>query len=165
MNTENELVAKVVAGDKSASYKFYLAYHRLVAAICHRYFRGEDVPELVQEAFIRIYCNLCHYTPSPRGVQPWLCTVVINLCLTEVRRVRRKREVLRAEVEAGEHVEMPDVFFWHDLLAATAHLPPHLVETVRLQAIGLSCTEIAEKQGISVGTVRTRLFRARAYFS
>ena len=164
MDTENELVTRVLAGDKVASDELYLAYHRLVGVICRRYFRGEDAQELVQESFVRIYRNLHRYRPSPRGIRPWLCTVVINLCLGEVRRARRQREVLLAEVEASEHTEMPDVFFWHDLIAATAHLPTCLAETIRLHAVGLSCGEIAAKLDISIVTVRTRIFRAKAYF-
>lgn len=161
LENENSLIARVLAGDRAASCEFYITHQPLVARICHRYLSRDDAQEMVQEAFIRIYLKLHLYTPSPRGIRPWLAAVACNLCHNHLRSRRRRVEVLMSDVPHSVVWELPDIFFWQDLAALTGPLHPALAETFCLFVSGMSPQEIAEKLDVKIGTVRTRLFRAR----
>jgi RNA polymerase sigma-70 factor (ECF subfamily) len=128
-----------------------------------------DAEDLTQEVFLRVFRSLHDYVPGT--FEGWLHRITTNLFLDQTRRRARLRidplgehvDLLAASAESGS----PERRFEHDNLdidvqAALGALPPAFRAAVVLRDIeGLSYEEIATTLGISMGTVRSRIHRAR----
>ncbi len=129
-----------------------------------------DAEDLTQETFIRVFRSLSSYTPGT--FEGWLHRITTNLFLDGVRRKKRIRmeplgddaahvpgPVGPGSPERGyEHANLD-----HDIQRALDALPPEFRAAVVLCDIeGLSYEEIALTLGIKLGTVRSRIHRARA---
>lgn len=115
--------------------------------------------EAVQETFIRVYRFLPGYRQD--NFLAWALTIATRVCATIAARERR-HALLPAFVRRPRAVDpMSDARVRLDLEAALAGLPLHLRQTFLLHEQGLSYDEIAAVLAVPVGTVRSRLFRAR----
>ncbi|MEU2199622.1 RNA polymerase sigma factor SigE [Isoptericola sp. NPDC019482] len=130
----------------------------------------QDAEDLTQETFLRVFRSLSSYTPGT--FEGWLHRITTNLFLDQVRRKKRIRmEAMgddAARVAAPEDHGRPERGFEHanldhDVQAALDALRPEYRAAVVLCDIeGLSYEEIAVTLGIKLGTVRSRIHRARA---
>lgn len=130
----------------------------------------QDAEDLTQETFLRVFRSLSSYTPGT--FEGWLHRITTNLFLDQVRRKKRIRmEAMgddAARVAAPEDRGRPERGFEHanldhDVQAALDALRPEYRAAVVLCDIeGLSYEEIAVTLGIKLGTVRSRIHRARA---
>lgn len=127
-----------------------------------------DAEDLTQEVFIRVFRSLSSYTPGT--FEGWLHRITTNLFLDGARRKQRIR--MDAMGEDSDRFaatgDGPERAFEHDNLdldvqRALDELPPEYRAAVVLCDIeGLSYEEIAVTLGIKLGTVRSRIHRARA---
>jgi len=127
-----------------------------------------DAEDLTQEVFVRVFRSLSTYTPGT--FEGWLHRITTNLFLDQAR--RRQRIRMDAMGEDGDRYPTtdggPERAFEHDNLdvdvqRALDELPPEYRAAVVLCDIeGLSYEEIAVTLGIKLGTVRSRIHRARA---
>lgn len=135
---------------------------------------GPDADDLVQETFLRAYRHW-HTFQSGTDCKSWLSTICRHAFAEQRRRDARSTTVDDQELEslaAGRAHDrarasgVDDMFGRLDLgpaiAAAIAKLEPHYRDVVRLADVdGFSYDEIAAMLDIPVGTVRSRLFRAR----
>lgn len=175
-DTDQQLVARVQKGDKRAFDLLVLKYQHKIFAIIGRYVRDHaEVQDVAQEAFIKAYRAL----PNFRGdsaFYTWLYRIAINTAKNHlVARNRRPPssdvEVEDAEFYAGSEalkdVETPERSLLRDELQevvdqAIRDLPEDLRTAVTLREMeGLSYEDIAAIMDCPVGTVRSRIFRAR----
>jgi RNA polymerase sigma-70 factor (ECF subfamily) len=129
-----------------------------------------DAEDLTQEVFVRVFRSLSTYTPGT--FEGWLHRITTNLFLDQVRRRARIRmDVMGDEADryaTAEGRSTPERAFEHehldnDVQRALDELPPEYRAAVVLCDIeGLSYQEIAVTLGIKLGTVRSRIHRARA---
>ncbi len=131
---------------------------------------AEDV---LQDAFLALYMNMERIDPV-ENLRPFLYRVVRNLCYDELRkrgrygpRTWQKDDVEEAARLAPISVSFPDRLHWCVLLqgvtGAMDGLPEGQRQVMRLFCHqGLSYAQIAELLGVSVGTVKSRLYYARA---
>lgn len=135
-----------------------------------------DAEDLTQDVFVRVFNSLSQYKPGT--FEGWLHRITTNLFLDRMRRKNRIRFDFMADDDGGvatadsfdrhERSGQPeDAFemsnFGADIIEALADLPPEYRAAVVLSDIeGLSYEEIAATLGIKMGTVRSRLSRARA---
>jgi RNA polymerase sigma-70 factor (ECF subfamily) len=135
-----------------------------------------DAEDLTQDVFVRVFNSLSQYKPGT--FEGWLHRITTNLFLDRVRRRKRIRfdwmgdddgAVATADsFDRHERSGQPEdafdmVHLGPDILEALAELPPEYRAAVVLSDIeGLSYEEIAVTLGIKMGTVRSRLSRARA---
>lgn len=135
-----------------------------------------DAEDLTQDVFVRVFNSLSQYKPGT--FEGWLHRITTNLFLDRVRRRKRIRFDWMGDDDGS--VATSDSFDRHersgqpedafdmvhlepDILDALAELPPEYRAAVVLSDIeGLSYEEIAATLGIKMGTVRSRLSRARA---
>lgn len=127
-----------------------------------------DAEDLTQEVFVRVFRSLSTYTPGT--FEGWLHRITTNLFLDHAR--RRQRIRMDAMGEDSDRYPTtdggPERAFEHDNLdvdvqRALDELPPEYRAAVVLCDIeGLSYEEIAVTLGIKLGTVRSRIHRARA---
>ena len=171
-----DLVRRVQKGDKRAFDLLVLKYQQKVAGVVSRYLHNQaDIQDVVQEAFIKAYRAL----PKFRGdsaFYTWLYRIAINTAKNYL--VSKSRRPPGSDVDAGlaeqldvgerlqsratpeELLIMKEVetAIWDAINA----LPDELRTAITLREIdGMSYEEIAQAMDCPVGTVRSRIFRAR----
>ncbi|MEL7045584.1 MAG: RNA polymerase sigma factor RpoE [Pseudomonadota bacterium] len=174
--TDKQLVQRVQKGDRRAFDLLVLKYQHKIMSLISRYVHDADeVQDVAQEAFIKAYRAL----PKFRGdsaFYTWLYRIAINTAKNHL--VSRSRRPPGSDVDpedaefmesAGQlrDMENPENSLFGDELRRTvndalAELPDDLRAAVTLREFdGLSYEEIAEVMECPVGTVRSRIFRAR----
>ncbi|PUA20085.1 RNA polymerase sigma factor RpoE [Glaciimonas sp. PCH181] len=181
LTTEREidqlLVERVQRGDKKAFELLVIKYQRKLMRLVSRLVRDQaEAEDVVQEAFIKAYRAL----PQFRGdsaFYTWLYRIGINTAknylVTQGRRAPTSTESNSEEAETfddGEQlrdINTPESLLATKQIAQTVNvameaLPEELRTAITLREIeGLSYDEIAEAMGCPIGTVRSRIFRAR----
>lgn len=172
-----DLVARVQRGDKRAFDLLVLKYQRRVMRLLSRMVRSPaDVEDVAQEAFIKAYRAL----PQFRGdsaFYTWLYRIAINTARNwHVAQTRRPQTVDDFENEDGEtfqqidnltDINTPDAMLASKQVAETidaaiAELPDELRVAILLREVeGMSYEDIAQSMECPIGTVRSRIFRAR----
>ncbi len=174
--TDKQLVERVKRGDKRAFDMLILKYQHKIIGLVGRYLRDQDeVQDVTQESFIKAY----RAVPNFRGdsaFYTWLYRIAINTAKNHLVSRSRRPPDTDIDVDDGEFqdnsVVLRDNESPEDVLAtgqmeiviygAIDDLPEELKVAVTLREFeGLSYEEIAEVMGCPVGTVRSRIFRAR----
>ncbi len=138
----------------------------------------QDRADLAQEVWIRVYKNIKSLN-EPEKFRGWLSRIATNLFYDELR--KRKRVAPPLSLDAPINVEdgsidweipsgapnpsehLSTIEFYDKLRSAIGNLPEAFRTTIVLREIeGLSYEEIAEVTGVSIGTVKSRIARARA---
>ncbi|KGE03346.1 RNA polymerase sigma factor RpoE [Pseudohaliea rubra] len=174
--TDKQLVDRVQRGDKRAFDLLVLKYQHRILGLISRYIHDADeVQDVAQEAFIKAYRAL----PGFRGdsaFYTWLYRIATNTAKNHLVSRSRRPPGADVEVEDAEQYESggalrdlenpENALFGEELRsvveAAIDDLPEDLRTAVTLREFdGLSYEDIAEVMGCPVGTVRSRIFRAR----
>ena len=168
--TESEigLLVQARGGNLFAFEEIVRRYQRRVYATAYRIVRRHEVADdVAQEAFIRAFRNLDRYD-AQRPFGPWICRIAANLALNHVRSPLGREEALpdgHAETPSAAAGPLQDVLDTEAramLDRALADLPADQRSVFCLRVFEeLSYKEIAEALGISMGTVMSRLSRAR----
>ncbi|GAB1265067.1 RNA polymerase sigma factor RpoE [Aurantivibrio infirmus] len=174
--TDQQLVERVQNGDKRAFDLLVIKYQHKILAIVGRYVRDNgEVHDVSQEAFIKAYRALKNFR-GDSAFYTWLYRIAINTAKNHlVARSRRPPasdvDMDDAEFYSGSEVlkdqETPENLLFRDELDAVIKatidaLPEDLKTAVTLREFeGLSYEEIAEVMDCPMGTVRSRIFRAR----
>lgn len=173
--TDQALVERVQQGDKKAFNLLVSRYQNKLAGLLSRYISANDIPDVVQESFIKAYRSLDSFR-GESAFYTWLYRIAVNTAknyLTAQGRRPPKEDILAEEAESyemGTHlrdVETPENLMLSAELKKTVfdtinNLQEELKTAITLREIeGLSYEEIAEVMDCPVGTVRSRIFRAR----
>ena len=166
--SEGDLLDKARGGNLFAFEEIVRRYQRRVYATAYRIVRRHEVADdVAQEAFIRAYRSLDRFDPG-RPFGPWICRIAANLAVNHVRSPEAREDAL-----PDGHAEMPspaagplqgvlDAEARAMLDQALERLPAAQRAVFCLRVFEeLSYREIAESLGISLGTVMSRLSRAR----
>lgn len=172
---EAELIAKAREGDLPAFNQLVLRYQSLAYNVAYRIVGDADTAaDATQDSFLKAYKALKNLRGA--SFKSWLLRIVTNTCYDYLRaRERRPTSNLDDVMTSLEHTwrfvdpgERPDAYSERQELArflqwAITQLPPEQRAVVVLSDIqGLSYDEIAEVMDISLGTVKSRLSRARS---
>jgi RNA polymerase sigma-70 factor (ECF subfamily) len=159
------LVARAQAGDARAFEALYRRTVDRIYALCLRMCADADeATELVQDAYVRAWQGLGSFRGDSRFTT-WLHRLTVNLVLQERRSKgrRRARETLESDLERFGRAAcsaMPGTRV--DLERAIARLPEKAREVLVLRDVqGYKYDEIAEMTGVSLGTVKAQIHRAR----
>ncbi len=175
-DSDRQLVERVQAGDKRAFDLLVLKYQHKIISIVSRYIKDSaEVYDVTQEAFIKAYRAIGNFR-GDSAFYTWIYRIAINTAKNHlVSRGRRPPsfdvEIENAEAYAGgeqfQDMATPEGQMMRDQLEsvvnkAIENLPEDLRTAVTLREMeGLSYEDIAEVMGCPVGTVRSRIFRAR----
>lgn len=173
---EAAVIRKVLNGDTNAYEALVREYEKSVYNLALRMTgNSEDAYDMSQEAFIKAYNSLTTFRGDSK-FSVWLYRIVSNVCLDYLRSRSRKPTVsLSTENEDGEEVELdiadeeqtPEKLLERGLTRDAVRrgllsLPDDHRQILLLREIeGLSYDEISETLGLEVGTVKSRIFRAR----
>jgi len=175
-NADMELVARAQQGDKRAFDLLVVKYQRKVAGVVSRYIRDQaEVLDVVQEAFIKAYRAL----PQFRGdsaFYTWLYRIATNTAKNVLMSQSRRPPDADVDAELAEQLDAgellkdratPEQFLMEEevekaIWSAIEALPDDLRTAIMLREIeGMSYEEIATTMECPIGTVRSRIFRAR----
>ena len=174
---DRQLVARAQRGDKQAFELLVEKYQRKLARLLSRFIRDPaEVEDVTQEAFIKAYRAL----PAFRGdsaFYTWLYRIGINTAKNYLmamgRRAPTSTEVEADEAEGFEEGEQlrdintPESLLLSNEIARTVNstieqLPEELRTAIQMREIeGMSYEDIAKAMDCPIGTVRSRIFRAR----
>ena len=175
-DSDQVLVKRVQQGDKRAFDLLVLKYQHKIVSIISRFVRDNaEVYDVAQEAFIKAYRALANFR-SESAFYTWLYRIAINTAKNHLVAKSRRPPASDVDMEDAEYygggealrdIETPEGSLFRDELQdvvdrAIRDLPEDLRTAVTLREIeGLSYEEIAEVMDCPVGTVRSRIFRAR----
>lgn len=177
LEADQELVERVKKGDKAAFDLLVIKYQSRIINLVMRFVRNQsDAMDVTQEAFIKAYRAL----PNFRGdsaFYTWLYRIAVNTAknFLAVQANRRSHEMEQdlsemEQIDTGtslKELENPENLLLTSeiqdtVVRAIENLPDDLRTAITLRELeGLSYEEIAEAMDCPIGTVRSRIFRAR----
>jgi RNA polymerase sigma-70 factor (ECF subfamily) len=178
------LVERTVAGDQKAYELLVLKYQRRIERLIGRMVRDTNlVEDIAQETFIRAYRALAQFRGEAQ-FYTWLYRIAVNTAKKALGDLKRDPLVSENALRGGDEedetsavenelttAETPETVLAAKEIAAAVNsameaLPEELRQAVTLREIeGLSYEEIAEVMNCPIGTVRSRIFRAREAIS
>lgn len=175
-NVDQQLIERVQRGEKAAFNLLVTKYQHKVSNLVTRYVKNpSDVPDIVQEAFIKAYRAL----PNFRGdsaFYTWLYRIAVNCAKNHMVAGSRKPPGSDVEIEDAEFYDggealrenaSPEkILLTNEIKKVVFDTIEQLPEELRIainfrELEGLSYEEIATIMECPVGTVRSRIFRAR----
>ena len=175
-NVDQELVERVQRGDKNAYNLLVTKYQHKVASLVSRYVRNQsDVPDLVQEAFIKAYRALATFR-CDSAFYTWLYRIAINTAKNYLTAAARRPPTMDVDAaDATNYHDSPELKefdtpesnlmsaeFEQAIHQAIQALPEDTATAIKLREFeGMSYEEISQAMDCPIGTVRSRIFRAR----
>ena len=175
--SEEQLIRRAQQGDNSAFEQLLLAHQKKVYNLCLRMAANpDDALDLSQEAFIKAWGALGQYQ-FEASFSTWLFRLTSNVCIDFLRRKKRRQETSLTEnyddSDEGAELSLPDCAPLPEqqaitnetkieLARAMGQLAPDHREILQLRVVeDLPYEQIADILGVRVGTVKSRLARAR----
>lgn len=143
-------------------YKHYYGY---AMSICVRYAQDqEEAREILNDGFMKVFAKIDMYDPK-KSFKGWLRRILINTAIDHFR--ANKKHYYHADITEGhdqmDSVDVVDNMSHNDILELVQKLSPMYRTVFSLYAIdGYNHEEIAKQLGISVGTSKSNLSKARA---
>ena len=175
MLVEPETIEKAQAGDDEAFSEIIRTYRKRILGTVYRTIsRGDDVEDVGQEVFVRLYDSL-QQLRAPQVFEPWLYRLTINACYDYLRRKRREIDVRMADLSEEQVVAVDAALSGKKALEESEkegarELLDILMERVSdedrvllsLKEIqGLSLKELSAVYEVNTNALKVRLFRAR----
>ena len=174
--SDKKLVERVQKGDKGAFDLLVLKYQHKIVNLVMRYVRDPDLAlDIAQEAFIKAYRALPRFR-GDSAFYTWLYRIAVNTAKNHLAAQRRRPMDVELDLQDSEQYDLhaklketdtPEGVAMTDELQETVQraigaLPEDLRTAIILRELeGMSYEEIAETMDCPVGTVRSRIFRAR----
>ena len=175
MLVEFELIQKAQSGDDAAFNQLVLAYRkRILGTIARLIGRPEDVEDVAQEVFLRLYYSLDQLR-TPEVFEPWLYRLTVNASYDYLRKQRRRNEsrmsdlseqqVVMADAAAGgkastEVERQKQVKELVNTLLGAVSEQDRILLTLK-EVEGLSLKELEKIYSVNENALKVRLFRAR----
>ena len=168
----DEIIQRCLAGDQGAWESIVRLHWRKVFNIAYKFVgKHDEAEDLTQDVFLKIFKSLNTFDRRA-NFQTWLISVSRNLCIDHYRSVRKERETIDRDVNAGDlspaaQTISPVAALEHRdrvalLKRALDQLPATLRSAVLLRDIQeLSYQEIADRLQLPEGTVKSRINRGR----
>ncbi|HQQ71476.1 MAG TPA: RNA polymerase sigma factor RpoE [Alicycliphilus sp.] len=184
-DSDLRLVERTVAGDQRAYELLVIKYQRRIERLVGRMVRDVDlIPDITQETFLRAYRAL-HQFRGEAQFYTWLYRIAVNTAKKALMDIKRDPVIAESSLRGGSDEddetslldrelisdETPETVLAAQEVAAAVNaamdaLPEDLRQAVTLREIeGLSYEEISVAMSCPIGTVRSRIFRAREAIS
>jgi RNA polymerase sigma-70 factor (ECF subfamily) len=166
-DADRAVLALVTAGQLDALQELYDRYRVMAYSIALRITSDASLAEdVVQDAFLGVWRNASRYVDGRGSVKTWLLSIVHHRAVDAVRRRRPTTELPEREDVPPTAFQLPDI--WHEvaagldrteIAAAMATLPDVQRQAIELAYYGgLSQSEVAERLGQPLGTIKSRTF-------
>lgn len=161
-------IQSCIEGDRRAQKQFFERFNGKMFALCLRYARSrEDAEDMLQMGFIRVFKDLHQYS-GIGNLEGWVRKVMVNTALQHLN--KQKKMMTTIEIDGIDLVDVTETELLDEPPAKSMtqilqQLPDGFRTVFNLYILeGYSHPEIAEILGISVGTSKSQLMRAKAYF-
>ncbi len=170
-DTDAELLARIARGDADALGALYDRYVPTLFPLALRILRVRaEAEDALHDAFVIVHERAAQFQPERGSVPSWLVTLVRNLCIDRARRRDRRGALIQKEshidvapVVAPPDVQLDDARDRERVRRVLATLPDAQRDTLLVAFYeGLSYPEIAERDNVPLGTVKSRAARAMA---
>jgi RNA polymerase sigma factor (sigma-70 family) len=166
--TDEEVLERVARADEAALAEAYDRFGRVAYGLAVRILRDAALAEdAVQDAFLAVWRTAVSFDPSRGTASTWIMTLVHRRAVDVVRREDRRRAQPLDDAPQGTGETTDEQAAVREqrrkVQAALAQLSPDQREALELAYYGgLSQTELSERLGVPLGTVKSRMFAALA---
>lgn len=165
MLSEKELIERCLDNDQGAQRLLYSRFASKMLGVCMRYAKNRaEAEDFLQEGYIKVFAQIHTYTFSG-SLEGWIRRIIVNTAINFYRASAKNVYSLDEEGVCYKNIPpdfMPDNLSAKELLKYIQELPEGYRMVFNLYAIeGYSHKEIAEMTGISEGTSKSQLSRAR----
>ncbi|SFS39988.1 RNA polymerase sigma-70 factor, ECF subfamily [Succinivibrio dextrinosolvens] len=177
-SSDEAIVKRVQQGDVSAYNILVIKYQHKVAQIISKFVgNSADVNDVAQEAFIKAYKAINNFR-GESSFYTWLYRIVVNAAKTYLESNSKRKNHIDVDSEEFQSIdsqgvltsrESPDKIIESQelqqvILSAMNELPEELRQAIMLREVeGMSYEDMADLLQIPLGTVRSRIFRARQF--
>jgi RNA polymerase sigma factor (sigma-70 family) len=142
-------------------FEFLAPYLR--GAVRRYIFDDEEVQDVLQEAFIRVFRSIHKFDAGRGTLRSWSARIAVNVAITEGKR-RARQQALPGQVELQVEPKVLEDMALQDLVTELQGMPEDQYEVLNLHLVdGFSHKEISDMIGITVDLSRQRLARARKW--
>lgn len=165
MDDDQQAIAEVLAGDAGAFRGLVERHQRVVWTFAWNMLRNDaDAEDLTQDVFVAAFRSLHTFDAARARFSTWLLTIARNRCCTMLK--TRPPSVVDEEIADNlptADMAITDSELWQQLDTALGHLPTEQRSAFVLAEIQeLPYSEIATIEGVQIGTVKSRVSRAKA---
>ena len=175
MLVEPELIVKAQSGDEAAFTLIIRTYRKRILGTVYRMIsRGDDVEDVGQEVFVRLYDSLKQLR-TPQVFEPWLYRLTINACYDYLRRKRREIDVRMADLSEEQVIAVDAALSGKKALEESRKQSARELLKLMLDRVsaddrllltlkeiqGLSLKELSLIYKVNTNALKVRLFRAR----
>jgi RNA polymerase sigma-70 factor (ECF subfamily) len=158
---EMRLVARIRAGDQQAMSELYDRYSRVVYAVALRVLQDAAAAEdILQDVFLQLWRNPDAFDASRGNLTAWLAVIARHRSIDRLRKRRPETDIEDCIIAGGPDLrdETERTLVVEKVRAALAEMNPDQRGVLELAFFqGLTHTEIAEKTGQPLGTIKTRI--------
>lgn len=157
--------------DRESQKKIYSSFYGYAMSICHRYTNHEeDAIEILHDGFLKVFIEIYRfkpaYTDAVSSFKGWVRKIMIYTAIDHFRKNQKHKvitELNETYMHAPDtHEDAVDKISYDEIMAAIRYLTPGYRTVLNLFIIeGFSHEEIARELGISVGTSKSNLAKAR----
>ncbi len=177
MNIDIELVEKIIKGEIDAFEELIEKYEKMVYNLAYRIFNNySDAEDMTQEVFLKVYKNI-QKCSGKECIKTWVYTIAYNTCIDEIRKRKGKANIsLNSTIDSDEgeyQIEIPSKEATPEKQLINKEEIKEIENAInKLSEVhktlfflrdikGLTYNEISEVMGINIGTVKSKLNRAR----
>ena len=177
-SSDEAIVKRVQQGDVSAYNILVIKYQHKVAQIISKFVgNSADVNDVAQEAFIKAYKAINNFR-GESSFYTWLYRIVVNAAKTYLESNSKRKNHIDVDSEEFQSIDSQGVLTSREspdkiieaqelqqvILSAMSELPEELRQAIMLREVeGMSYEDMADLLQIPIGTVRSRIFRARQF--
>lgn len=164
MNQLKSLIRGCRKGKRESQKELYAQFYNYAMSVCLRYSRNrEEAQEIVNDGFMKVFTRLDKYNDS-LSFQGWLRRIMVNSAIDFYRRNEKHynhMDIVHAS-DVSTNADSISQLSEQEIMEAVQQLPPAYRMVFNLYAIeGYKHDEIAHKLGISAGTSKSNLAKAR----
>jgi len=161
---ESDLIQGCIAGNRRMQEQLYQRFSSRMYAVCLRYAgNAEEAEDILQEGFIKIFKKLDSFR-SEGSFEGWIRRIFVNTAIEHFRRKRYLQPVTEKEENTieGKYLSVLDELAEQDILSLVQDLSPGYRTVFNMYVVeGYTHKEIADLLGISEGTSKSQLSRAK----
>lgn len=162
--TESDLINGCMEGDRRMQEELYRRFSPRMYAVCLRYAGNtEEAEDILQEGFIKVFKKLDSFR-SEGSFEGWVRRIFVNTAIEHFRRKRYLMPVTEKEENTieGKFTSVLDELGAKDIMALVQELSPGYRTVFNMYVVeGYTHKEIADMLGISEGTSKSQLSRAK----
>jgi len=164
MRNEADLIEGCIRGDRKMQYELYERFAPKMFGVCLRYAsNNEEAEDILQEGFIKVFKKIGSYR-NEGSFEGWIRRIFVNTAIEHFRRKIHLQPITEKEESTveGKYLSILDTLAEKDIVQLVQQLSPGYRTVFNMYVIeGYSHKQIAEELGISEGTSKSQLSRAK----